>query len=193
MTTKKYVKGVTTSISSSTKTPFTEANYTPKQIKDVERVSSFTTTEEYMKASGIKIRGMFVDLSCLQTATPIKESIKVAKLTVKVFTLGRMAKFMMDNSLKDKKKAMVFGTGSKVTPIWAHGSLIGLKVMACTPGSMETVTRANGSNAFVMAREPTSSKMVTSMSENMQMVFLRVKANTNGQTVITTQVNLKPA
>lgn len=189
---RKYVKEATNSISNSTKTLSTEENFIPKQIRDVAKVSSCMTTEEYMKVNGIKIRGIVVALSSLQMAILIKESIRMEKLTVKVSTPGRMAKFLTDSSLRVRNKDMVSGTASKVTPIWAPGSLIEQTDMAFTPGLMETDMRANGSNAFVVVREPTSSKMATSMSENMQMVFLRVKANTSGKTEITIRVNSKP-
>lgn len=100
-----------------------------------------------MKASGTEISGMVKASKDIQMATPTSGNSSKERLTVKVFTLGRMERFTMVSGTLGSSKVMVSGKAYKMTHILENGLHPKLMVMAFIPGLMETDMRANGTCA----------------------------------------------
>lgn len=113
-------KRVPISISNSTKTPFIEVK-SIKSEKDMEKVSSFMIQDVFSKESGIMISVMVEALSYLPMVINFKESIKVARLTVRAHIHGETEKFLMESGKMARRRVTVYGEVFKVTVILVSG------------------------------------------------------------------------
>jgi hypothetical protein len=110
----------------------------------MDKESNFTTTGEFMKASGCKIKDMEEPLRDLQMEIPSKVNIIRAKLMERVFLHGKMEKFMMVSGNRASNKDMEFGGVQMVTLISDNGRKVKRTGMAFILGQMEIDLRENG-------------------------------------------------
>jgi len=87
------------------------------------------------------------DLNVIQMETHILEIFREAKRMEKVFTLGVMVKYMMENGIKDLSMAMEYGEDYIMILTLENGGHQKLKDMEFTLGKMEIVMKVNGNNA----------------------------------------------
>ena len=81
--------------------------------KEKEKELFSTITVECMRGSGTLTKGMEKDMKGLLMEISIRDSIVMEKHKGKVFFIGHMVKFMMENGLKVSKKAMESGMVQK--------------------------------------------------------------------------------
>jgi len=85
-----------------------------------------------------------VDMNNLVTDRFTLDNFKITKLTVKVFILGKMAKFMMESGKKALKKVLVFGKEKKVKVTLVSGKVVMCKVEVSIFGKMVTNMKGIG-------------------------------------------------
>ena len=116
----------------------------------------------------------------LVTETSIWGTILMAKLMVKVCTLGLMAKPMMVSGRKESSMATEFGKVITATLTSGSGLKIKLMAMVYMNGRMGTGMKVNGSSALDMGKALIPLRMVTSISVNTAMAKLMVMVNIAG-------------
>jgi hypothetical protein len=97
-----------------------------------------------MKANGSKREGKGKALSFSLTAASTLACFRITKLKAKVFTLGKMVKYMTENGTWVRNKDLEYGRGAKGIPILESGLRVELKGMVSISGKMEIDMKVNG-------------------------------------------------
>ena len=97
-----------------------------------------------MKECGKMILGMEKDSSVMQMVTPILVTLALAKPMVKVFILGKMARYSMENGTKGLNTDTVYGKEFMVIHLSVNGFVQKLMVTVSTHGPIMTDMRVSG-------------------------------------------------
>lgn len=98
-----------------------------------------------MKVNGSKREGKEKALSFSLTAASILACFKTIKLRVRVFTLGKMERFMMESGTWARSTDSESGRGVKGILILENGSRAESKGTVCISGKMGIDMKVNGS------------------------------------------------
>lgn len=113
-------------------------------VKEMAGALCFTRKIVSMKVNGSMICVQVKVLRDIQMETDMKVTFKTEKQTVRVFTPGSMARYMMENGKMELKKVMVFGKECSEILISESGRIVKLMVMVYINGKTVIDMKVNG-------------------------------------------------